>query len=132
MNNRIHLRHRTLIQILAILYLALVLTLTHLPRVGPLPDIPGKDKTIHFIAYLLAAVLVLWGFLRRPDLTHAACFILGLLLLGAVDEITQPLVNRTCDLRDWLADAAGIIPGTILTFVFLAKSQRPAIHMETD
>jgi VanZ family protein len=85
----------------------LLLTLTHLPRLGPIPKIPGGDKTLHFTAYFLAALLLVRAFLQTARWVPMIGFILGLWLLGALDEWTQPYVNRTCDFGDWLADAGG-------------------------
>ena len=42
---------------------------------------------------------------------HAWVTILIVLSYGAIDEALQPLVGRTADLLDWLADAAGAAIG---------------------
>lgn len=105
---------RKFLKPLAVLYLMLVLFLTHLPHPSHIPDLPGKDKTLHFIAYCLAAVLVLLGYLRKVRLGEIAAFVLGLLLLGIFDEVTQPYFGRTCDFYDWLADLGGVTAGTFL------------------
>jgi VanZ family protein len=40
--------------------------------------------------------------------------VLGILLAyGAADEWTQLLVNRSCELADWYADAAGAAAGVV-------------------
>ncbi|NLE28583.1 MAG: VanZ family protein [Phycisphaerae bacterium] len=97
------------------LYLILLLTLTHLPHPGPIPEVPGKDKTLHFFAYFVATGLSLraFGSSNRPKRRMLLISIM-LIILGAFDEMTQPYVNRSCDLLDWLADATGIIIVTIL------------------
>jgi hypothetical protein len=43
---------------------------------------------------------------------------MGLATIGAVDELTQPYVHRTCDIRDWMSDAVGI---AAVTGVFLVR-----------
>lgn len=106
----------------AVLYLILVLFLTHLPHPSHIPDLPGKDKTLHFIAYFLAALLVLPAYLRNLRFTEIAAFVLGLLVLGILDEVTQPWIGRSCDFFDWLADTAGVITGTcLITGLFLIQ-----------
>jgi VanZ family protein len=71
-------------------------------------------------------VLVLLGFLKYMRFRDLAGFVLGLLILGALDEITQPYIGRTCDLYDWLADLSGVVSGTILLAV-LFRIQRGRI-----
>jgi len=48
---------------------------------------------------------------------------MGLFLLGAMDEITQPYVNRTCDLYDWLMDISGVIV-VVMLWVGIKKYRR--------
>ena len=106
---RMLLKQTSPMKIIAGLYLILLLTLTHLPRLGPIPEVPGKDKTLHFFAYFLAATLCLRAFGSSERPRRRMLFIgAALMTMGALDEITQPYVNRTCDLCDWLADVAGI------------------------
>ena len=38
-------------------------------------------------------------------------------LYGVIDEVTQPMVGRTMDGVDWLADIAGAATGLALFFV---------------
>jgi len=115
---------RRSLQILAVLYLILLLTLTHWPRLGPLPEIPGKDKTLHFLAYAIATVLFLLGYLRTLRFWSILPIMTGLLVLGALDEKTQPWVNRSCDIRDWLADAGGILTAILLFLALMAVKRR--------
>jgi len=75
---------------------------------GPIPDIPGKDKTCHFLSYLVAGILMLAAFGRVGRFFRPAVLAAGLLVLGCLDEWTQPWVGRSCDFMDWLADAIGI------------------------
>jgi VanZ family protein len=102
-------------KIIASLYLILLLTLTHLPKLGPIPEVPGKDKTLHFIAYFIAALLCHAAFASpaRP-LRKIFLVVLALMTMGVLDEVTQPYVNRTCDICDWIADISGIAVATLL------------------
>jgi VanZ family protein len=103
-----------------------LLTLTHLPRLGPIPEIPGKDKTLHFLAYAVAAGLMLLAYAGRYRVRTVGLIVIGLLALGAIDEITQPYVNRSCDMFDWLADGAGVfcVTGLMVGLQRFRKSER--------
>ena len=39
----------------------------------------------------------------------ASLLFLAILAVGTIDELTQPFVNRTASLAEWLADIVGII-----------------------
>jgi len=83
-----------------------------------LPKPPGAglvsrigDKVAHFGIYLVLALLGGWVVLRRGrrlDLSWAARWAVVYAVYAAADELTQPLSNRTCDFRDWLADMTGV------------------------
>lgn len=119
------MRWNITIKILAGIYWAILLTLTHIPRLGPLPDIPGKDKTIHFLAYCFGAILLFFALLyKSSERKYLIGFIIALMIVGMLDEWTQPFFNRTCSLGDWIADASGIIIGTLIVIIF-ARRKRP-------
>jgi VanZ family protein len=80
-----------------------VLSLIPLPQ---LPDVPGNDKTMHLVAY---AVLAFPVSLARPK--GYAWLLLGFLVWSGVIELVQPLVNRTSDLVDLIANATGLMLG---------------------
>ena len=94
---------------ITIVYWGALFAATHTPLPRP-PLLRVTDKTGHFVSYaLLAAILFVALHLsgRRPA-SAVGIFVLGTLLLyGAIDEWTQLLVNRSCELADWYADAAG-------------------------
>jgi len=94
---------------------------THYPISVPY-EIVSSDKTLHFIAYMILTVsfLASWELstgILRP--THYFSVWLFGTIYGALDEITQIPVGRTCDGMDWLADIAGIVVG--LTLFRLAR-----------
>ena len=101
-----------------------VLGLTHIPGQAiprVLQDV-APDKVEHIVAYGLIAGSFLLS-LRRP--VRPAVLLLGLAalaLLGALDEITQPLVNRTADLGDYLSDLTGLAASFV---VFLVATLAP-------
>lgn len=94
--------------------LALVLTVFAVLAVGigtlwpalAIPGPPGTDKTIHMMAF---AGIILPSAIFTPRrlfwlVPAAACY-------GAAIELIQPMVGRTADVNDFLADAAGICIG---------------------
>ncbi len=93
-------------------YACVLATATHVPL--PPDMLPGdSDKVVHFIAYLLLALLAGWIVWSFGKLTFGRLVLAGLAVavFGAIDEMTQPLVNRHMSLYDWLADFAGVIVG---------------------
>ena len=111
--------------LLAGAYALVLFTCTHLPP-AHLPNTHVPDKIEHFGAYaILGALLAIaaknsgW---RRATL---AVIVLGV-VAGAVDEWTQPLVGRFCELNDWLSDAAGVIVAACLVALLLpARRSEP-------
>ncbi len=101
-------RHQRLIQGLFWLTLAIVVTLSLLPRPIEIGDFENSDKVGHLLAYLdLGALLGLgWRLTRTRPLVRA---FVALVLLGALIELAQGLlpVARTCSALDLLADALG-------------------------
>ena len=108
--------HRRPGLILAV-YWPIIFVGTHLPRFGPLRGEPRRypyDKLAHFACYAILAWLLMLLLLRRVRLTTA---ILSTCLLvaayGVVDELTQPIIGRTADLWDYVANLAGIAMGVL-------------------
>ena len=87
-----------------------LLTATHWPQPS-LPPMPGGDKTIHVLAYLVWG-LTACGAVPRGTSRGASALVVGVggAVLGAVDEVTQgiPGINRSPDFLDWVADCAGV------------------------
>ena len=111
-------------------YWLALFTGTHIP-IDPGLIVPGNDKTLHFASYAgLSFLFHLFDYSRRekslqgrvPQPNWKPVVGSGVLLgvYGAFDEITQPLVGRTCDYRDWLADAGGILIGLLIALSFIA------------
>ena len=74
-----------------------------------LPQIPGRDKVHHAVAFAVLA-LPIAGLVPRwlpaAGLMFAA--------YGGLIEVIQPYFGRDAQLSDWWADLAGIVVGTIL------------------
>jgi|SoiMethySBSTD1v2_1073268.scaffolds.fasta_scaffold2759247_1 VanZ family protein len=116
-------RITTLSKLAFVLFWAAIFTGTHIPiSEESLPPV-GGDKVLHFGAYLGLSLLLAtaWqlagGVLTRRHLAFAW---IAVIAYGAFDEVTQILVGRDCDIKDWLADAAGAAAGLLL-FVVLRR-----------
>ena len=112
---------RTGFFILALMYSALIVFLSSLSDLTP-PDIGLKlsDKLIHFIEYTIFAFL--WGLALRhaqtPGSSALLIFLISGLLFAVSDEIHQSFVpGRDADVRDFLADAGGIITGMLFFLI---------------
>lgn len=96
---------------------------THLPPPRtPLRHVPS-DKLLHAIGFAVLGMLTIWQAaggrtgLSRPVL---ATRYLALLAYALFDEVTQPLVGRSFEWKDWLADAGGAATGMIIAYLLLA------------
>lgn len=107
------------------LYWPALFTATHIPRLPQL-HIAKHDLTLHFGAYMILTILYWVARYRgcRPSWREWTVYtVLALMAVyGAVDEISQTLVGRDCDWRDWLADVGGCVTG--LALVYLLRSWR--------
>lgn len=108
---RLAYRARTL----ALFYFVVLCIATHIPADRMEPML-GSDKWLHFASYATLTVLVLAGWELTIGVLQAkhyfAVWLAGT-LYGAIDEITQTPVNRTCDMNDWAADVIGIVAGLL-------------------
>jgi VanZ family protein len=90
----------------------LVLALSLVPRPVPVPGrFPWADKVAHAVAYIGLAFFAVCAVDRRGALPFtlvlAACLVFG----GAIEAL-QPLVGRSRDIGDLIADAAGAAIGS--------------------
>ncbi|MCW5199759.1 VanZ family protein [Desulfobulbus sp. F1] len=86
-----------------------VLSLSPLPA---LPPVPGKDKSLHLIAY---AALIFPAGLRHPK--YWLAIPLMFILYSGMIELIQPYVNRSCELLDLAANTCGIGCGLLFAEV---------------
>lgn len=93
---------------------ALCIVLSLLPAV-PLPGPEGSDKIGHFLAYFTLTTWAVSIFRTRGAHLLAA---LSLVALGVAMELAQATLTtvRLCDLRDALANTAGVALGLSLSF----------------
>ena len=86
----------------------MTITVLSLWPLETLPQVPGGDKTHHFIAY---AALMFPAALRKPKYL----LFIGLLFIvwGGAIELVQPYVNRYASLLDVAANTAGLAFGLL-------------------
>lgn len=83
--------------------------LTLLPLPAPPLDTQSDDKFYHVMAFV-ALVLPVAATARRAQVW----IVPAALLFGGAIELVQPLVNRSRELADFLADAAGVLLGALI------------------
>ena len=110
------------IAILAI-YWMVCFTGTHLPPspivrlAGPIPDWLMHGALFAGLGGLVARV----GGRTPMSRGRAARLYLLIIAYAALDEWTQPLVRRACELSDWIADAVGGAIGMLLAIGWQAR-----------
>lgn len=87
---------------------------THLPTTR-VPAVGSGDKLVHFVGYACIALMLTWALRldRRPIGAMLTAW-MGLLVLGAIDELTQPWVGRSAGWADSFANAGGAIVGLVI------------------
>ena len=129
----LQLRFRWLTSVTAIYWVALAVMI-HMPPESL--DVPPSlmhrlhaDKLFHFGSYGLLAVLLagimelhaeLRGAMSKWSRTAGTVFV-AVAAYGGLDELTQPLTNRTCDPWDFAADVVGAALGLFLYRRFLRE-----------
>ena len=84
-----------------------------------LPDVPGTDKSHHFIAY---AALMFPAALKQPKY-YTSIALIFLAFSGAI-ELIQPYVNRYGEWLDMAANAWGLICGWLIAKAILYFYQK--------
>jgi len=93
---------------LTVFTLLSITTLSLWPAVY-LPEVPGTDKSHHFIAYLL---LMLPTALKKPK--HWMLIAVGFVVFSGAIELIQPYVNRYGEWLDLAANSFGILLAIII------------------
>ena len=102
------------IDIYATIIIAVVIGMATLTPVEELPAVSGSDKLYHLISF---AILTLPIAVIRPKALRVI-LILSVGYGGAI-EVLQPLVNRNCELTDFLADVGGVALGMAMSKAFV-------------
>jgi len=89
-----------------------------------MPNLHLSDKIEHFSAFFILAVLLNLALIyqRKSYLLFKNAIIVTIIIClsyGAVDELHQIFIpGRYADVRDWLADSAGVVFGVfVLNFI---------------
>ena len=94
----------------AVVALLVVLVSTHIPQemMPQALQVHLLDKVEHVVAYGTLALLFLLSFRRPPGVKVMLVILLVGAMVGALDEVTQPWVNRIASSLDVAADVIGI------------------------
>jgi len=107
--------HGTMVKIISLikrywfgitLFILAAITFLSLWPLPELPEVPGTDKTHHFIAY---GFLMFPAALRKPE--KWLLFALFFIAYSGVIELIQPMVNRYGEWLDFGANVSGIVCG---------------------
>ena len=117
---------RFLLTLRVLFWLALVfaVTMALLPKPPKLPLDRLGDKFAHMLAFATLAGLGTLGYGRalRWRVAERLCF------LGAAIEVGQsiPWLNRTCDIRDWIADCMAVAVATAIASLLARRAEGAA------
>ena len=96
----------------AVVYMAVIFTLSAQSKLPAAPGILGWDKLQHLIAYAVMGLLLFRAAILRP-LTRLGPYLMTLIigaLHGAADEYHQSFVpGRNMSAHDWAADVLGLV-----------------------
>ena len=107
----------SLIVAMAILYLSLA-TGRGLTKLPSIPLFENADKLLHFLMYLGLSCVITFNQRKSGKKLLLTAFTAVVIssAYGGVLELVQPFFPpRTCDLLDFIADAAGAIVGFVIT-----------------
>lgn len=111
-----HLSERNFL-FLAILW-TVVITVLSLVSINSVPKvhIPGKDKVVHFLFYLV--FVILWSFTKVKlyfKLKYDFIIVLFAIVYGIIIEVLQSVLTQTreADIYDVFANSIGAIAGFI-------------------
>jgi hypothetical protein len=104
--------------VVSVFYLITLLTFTHIPIPKVVYRANVSDKWLHFLAYL-NLIFLLWFSVfadKKANWRKLGVWLifLGAVIIGAVDELSQPYTGRTCDILDFVADTKGIFAGLVI------------------
>ena len=89
--------------ILSLLLLLSISILSLWPRLNLQIGISFHDKVFHFFAYSLLAFPVS---IAKPKQIYL--ILIFFVIFGGLIEVVQPLVNRSCDIFDFIANLLGV------------------------
>ena len=101
-----------------------ILFITHIPQkfMPNRLDVNGIDKIGHILAYGIVTLLFILSLKSSLSLLSVVIPFCVISSFGVIDELTQPLVNRTSSLLDLLADIIGISTA-LFSFLYFQSSK---------
>jgi VanZ family protein len=89
---------------------------------SPLLAFPYSDKVAHAIAYFAGAFTLSLAIVKvegvqpyrvllKKNIRRVVSIFVFVVLIGALVELIQPMMNRSCELLDLIADAIGAVGG---------------------
>ena len=118
--------------IVAVIFTATVVFLTHFPANEPRLCILGTclDKLGHVLAYGAITLFFILSLRSYLTLLSASILFFAISAVGVIDELTQPVFNRTASLTDWLADTISIF--AVLLFFVCIKTWQHSTSDDSD
>ncbi len=112
--------------ILAVTFTVFILLLTHIPKEAMPPRLQENslDKLHHVVAYGAITFLFILSLKVSSTPFLFSLLFFAILAIGIVDEVTQPLVNRTASLADIVANFIGIATVLLLSMVSKSRFQK--------
>lgn len=95
-----------------VIIVSMLMLVEHAPKENPIKHL---DKIQHALVFLTISVAGCLAFKN-----HTSQIVTGLTIFGAVIEVLQATftTTRTGDVRDWLADIAGILIGLMIVAIY--------------
>jgi len=117
--------------VVALVSMGGVIALTHIPQdvLTRVMHANPHDKIEHVVAYGVVAALLLLSLRRPVPWVLLLALLCALAAVGALDEMTQPLVKRQASFLDYAADLVGIAGGCL---ILLLRSLAAAMFEARD
>jgi VanZ family protein len=116
----------------ALLWMTAIFTISSRSTVS-LPSVTQADKVAHAAAYAVLGVALAFALRRSSVASWPAWSVTLGWLYGASDEFHQRFVpGRSPDVADWVADAVGVVIGTLLFQRWLARRAAPLAAAPRD
>jgi hypothetical protein len=110
--------------IMLIFYWAGIFIATHIPVPGWTRQMGTSDKTMHFFAYMILAILLWLGrsFDKKANWKELRPWLLSAIVVvyGLLDELSQQFMNRSTDMSDFAANMLGLAVAMTIATVLSA------------
>ncbi|HJV28089.1 MAG TPA: VanZ family protein [Aromatoleum sp.] len=104
-SRRPRLLRSAFVAVIVAVFIVALLPTTYEPKI-----VSWQDKVEHVLTFFTITLL---GAAAWPHRFHAV--VVGILAYGAAIEVAQSFTTwRSCDVRDWIADAAGVAAAAVV------------------